>query len=645
MSFANPKMFWLLATIVPLLAIFFVWTWIRRQALIRQFIPAHRIPSLTVNNSADVQKLRLGMFLIAVTLLILAMARPQSGSYLEEATQEGLDIILAVDTSRSMLAEDQSPNRMARAKLATLDLMHLATHDRLGLVAFAGSAFLQCPLTSDNEAFRQSVNALEIGVVPEGGTDITKAIQAAARAFPSERDTGRVLILLTDGEDHEEDALRAAHAAIAQGIRIFTLGVGTPRGELLKEIDAEGKFSFVKDDEGLVVKSRLDEELLNRIAAIGRGFYLPLRDPDAVARLHREGLEPLPKALLSNRIVERSHELYQGFISLAMALLLLDVFLTAQPLNKMLTALRVRPGSNALLTLPILLLVGSCLRTTHAASPDSALKNYHNGRFTEAQTEFEDLTQRHPDDPRLLFNAGTAAYAAGDYGAAVSHFAPLLRNPDLEMQQRGYYNLASSLYRIGAATQEPATRQALWSRALQHYGSALKLNPADTDAAFNHRFLTGKLEALNRQNPTASPADKSSKPPGDADQKPAREKRDADSGNKPQEPSESKPSERSQPAPRPGEKPDHNTQEPKPPRKTTPQPGDGLPGAASDNPNPGNSSESSGTPTATAGDQNLSPDPMTLEQAMRLLDSQKEDQKTIRLLPRGNTKSKHRKDW
>ena len=115
MTFANPKMFWLLATVVPLLAIFFVWTWFRRQALIRQFIPAHRIPTLTVNCSADVQKLRLGLFLAAVTLLILAMARPQSGSYLEEATQEGLDIVLAVDTSRSMLAEDQSPNRMARA--------------------------------------------------------------------------------------------------------------------------------------------------------------------------------------------------------------------------------------------------------------------------------------------------------------------------------------------------------------------------------------------------------------------------------------------------------------------------------------------------------------------------------------------------
>ena len=643
MTFANPKMFWLLATVVPLLAIFFVWTWFRRQALIRQFIPAHRIPTLTVNCSADVQKLRLGLFLAAVTLLILAMARPQSGSYLEEATQEGLDIVLAVDTSRSMLAEDQSPNRMARAKLAALDLMHLATHDRLGLVAFAGSAFLQCPLTSDNEAFRQSVNALEIGVVPEGGTDITKAIQTAARAFPPDRDTGRVLILLTDGEDHEEDALRAAHAAIAQGIRIFTIGVGTPRGELLKETDADGKFSFVKDTDGLVVKSRLDEELLNRIAAIGRGFYLPLRDPDAVARLHREGLEPLPKALLSNRVVERSHELYRWFVCLSMALLLLDVFLTAQPLNQLLTALRSRPDTKVILTLLILLGAGSCLRTTHAASPAAAFRNYHNGRFTQAQTEFEDLSQRHPEDPRLLLNAGTAAYAAGDYGSAISHFAPLLQNPDLDMQQRGYYNLANSLYRIGAATQEPAARQTLWSRALQHYGSALKLNPADVDAAFNQRFLTGKLEALHRQNPTAPAADTSTQPPDDPNQKPASEKPAPE--NKSQKNPEEKHPERPKPDTRPGEKPDENSQEPKPPRKTTPQPGDGLPGAASDDPNPGNRAESSGTPTATAGDQNLSPDPMTLEQAMRLLDSQKEDQKTIRLLPRGTTKSKHRKDW
>ena len=240
-------------------------------------------------------------------------------------------------------------------------------------------------------------------------------------------------------------------------------------------------------------------------------------------------------------------------------------------------------------------------------------------------------------------NAGTAAYAAGDYGSAISHFALLLQNPDLDMQQRGYYNLANSLYRIGAATQEPAARQTLWSRALQHYGSALKLNPADVDAAFNQRFLTGKLEALHRQNPTAPAADTSTQPPDDPNQKPASEKPAPE--NKSQKNPEEKHPERPQPDTRPGEKPDENSQEPKPPRKTTPQPGDGLPGAASDDPNPGNRAESSGTPTATAGDQNLSPDPMTLEQAMRLLDSQKEDQKTIRLLPRGTTKSKHRKDW
>src|SRR5205823_5643484 len=182
--------------------------------------------------------------LVAVICLILALARPQLGFDWEEVKQRGLDIMVAIDASKSMLAEDIAPNRLARAKLAALDLMQQAKSDRLGLVAFAGSAFLQCPLTVDETAFRQSLESLDVNIIPQGGTALAEAIDTALGGF-KEGDNYKALVLLTDGEDHDSGALEAAKKAAQAGLQIFTVGVGTTDGELLRIKDANGKSDFV----------------------------------------------------------------------------------------------------------------------------------------------------------------------------------------------------------------------------------------------------------------------------------------------------------------------------------------------------------------------------------------------------------------
>src|SRR4051794_10869321 len=194
MSFANPHMLWLLLVLPPALVAFFWWSWRTRQRLITQFIQARLLSSLTIGISPERQKFRLACMVLGVICVLLALARPQWGFDWEEAKQRGLDIVVAIDTSKSMLAEDISPNRLARAKLAALDLMQQAKSDRLGLVAFAGSAFLQCPLTIDDAAFRQSVEALDVNVIPEGGTALAEAIEIAQTAF-KEGDNFKVLVL------------------------------------------------------------------------------------------------------------------------------------------------------------------------------------------------------------------------------------------------------------------------------------------------------------------------------------------------------------------------------------------------------------------------------------------------------------------
>jgi len=327
MTFANPHILWLLLVFPPALMVFFWWSWRKCQELRTRFIQARLLPGLTVGLSPGRQKVRHGCVVLAVVLLILALARPQWGFDWEAAKMRGLDIVVAIDTSKSMLAADIAPNRLARAKLAALELMQRAKSDRLGLVAFAGSAFLQCPLTVDDSAFRQSVQSLDVNTIPEGGTAVAEAIDTALTAF-KEQDNYKVLVLLTDGEDHESGAIEAAKRAAEAGLRIYTIGVGTTEGEILRVQDAKGNSDYVRDEQGNVVKSRLDEDLLRRIAgATEGGVYWPLRGARVMDELYDQWLAKLPKSEHQEKLIRRYHERYHWPLALAVVSLVVETLL------------------------------------------------------------------------------------------------------------------------------------------------------------------------------------------------------------------------------------------------------------------------------------------------------------------------------
>src|SRR5439155_26723540 len=189
---------------------------------------------------------------------------------------KGLDLLFAVDTSRSMLSNDVQPNRLERVKLAAQDLVSQLQGDRVGLIAFAGRAFLQAPLTIDYEAAVESINDLDTKTIPEGGTNISEAIALATQTFGKSETGNRALIIFTDGEELKGDASKSAKAAADAGLHIFTIGVGTPEGSLIPIIGEDGGTAFVKDSSGQVVKSKLDEKRLREVAQAGGGFYLHL---------------------------------------------------------------------------------------------------------------------------------------------------------------------------------------------------------------------------------------------------------------------------------------------------------------------------------------------------------------------------------
>jgi Ca-activated chloride channel family protein len=280
-----------------------------------------------VGVSTTRQKIRIGLLVASVAFLIVVLARPQLGFDWEEAKQRGLDVVVAIDTSKSMLAEDVAPNRLTRAKLAALDLKRLAKTDRVGLIAFAGNAFLQCPLSFEDEAFRQSVNALDVNIIPQGGTALAESIETAKAAFKDKTDNHKVLVIFTDGEDHDGHAVDAAKSAAKDGMRIFTVGVGSANGELLRTIDARGRSDYIKDEQGNVVKSRLNDKLLRDIAQAADGFYMQLSGANAMELLYERGLAPLPKTEISARRIKRYHERYQWLLGFTIALLIAEMFL------------------------------------------------------------------------------------------------------------------------------------------------------------------------------------------------------------------------------------------------------------------------------------------------------------------------------
>ncbi len=495
MTFAHPTLLWFIPVILPAMAVFFWWSWRKRQQLLNRFIASRLLPGLTVGISKRRQKISLLCQLLAVTCLLLALARPRWGFDWEEVRQRGLDIVVAIDTSKSMLAEDITPNRLARAKLAALDLMQQAKSDRLALVAFAGGAFLQCPLTIDDAAFRQSVEALDVNIIPQGGTALAEAIDTAVTAF-KEGDNYKIMVLFTDGEDQDPGATKAAEKAAKSGMQIFTIGVGTAEGEILRMKDAKGRTDYLRDDQGNVVKSHLNETLLQQIAGATKGFYLPLRGAKTIDTLYQEGLAPLPKADSQQRLIKRYRERFHWPLAIGILLLLIDMLLPerkrqVQPERSQLSARsKLRPAVAGLLLL--------ALPSTLWASSSSALRDYQAGKYAQALREYQKLLAR-KSDPRLEFNVGAAAYQNQQFEEALKRFNQALSSPDLKVQQEAYYNRANTLYQLGERNSDPGKRTEAWEKSLQDYQSTLKLNPADTDARFNYEFVKKRLEELKQQ--------------------------------------------------------------------------------------------------------------------------------------------------
>lgn len=316
--FANPQMFYLLLIVPVAIAVFYVSMRLRNRRL-RRFADAGIIGELTPEASPARIRMKFVLWLVALVLLIFTVARPQVGSKLREEHHEGIEIMMLVDVSNSMLAEDFEPNRLDRTKYAIDRLVDGLKQDRIGVIAFAGEAHVQLPITSDYRMARAFTRKLSPSLIRAQGTDIAAAINLGAMSFSSQSEGSRVMILITDGENHESDAVEAARAAAERGIKIYTVGIGTPEGA---PIMLGGE--YMTDENGDMVVSKLDEEGLKKIALETDGAYVRATKQNIGLQDIVDHIRKIEQRELSSVMFEEYDEQFRYLLALALVFLLAE---------------------------------------------------------------------------------------------------------------------------------------------------------------------------------------------------------------------------------------------------------------------------------------------------------------------------------
>jgi Ca-activated chloride channel family protein len=510
MSFGAPHWLWGLL-LIPILIALFIRAEHRGLQRLQEFVSARLLPQLagTVNRPRRI--VRFGMQLLGLSLALVSLAQPRWGYTFEDVKRKGLDLLIAVDTSRSMLSNDVQPNRLERVKLVTRDLINELQGDRVGLIAFAGRAFLQAPLTIDYEAVMESINDLDTKTIPEGGTNISNAIDLATQSFGKSAVGNRALIIFTDGEELSGDAVKTAKAAANEGVRIFTVGVGTPQGSLIPITAENGETSFVKDSAGQVVKSKLDEKPLREIAQATGGFYVHLENgPRTMQQIYNEGLAKMQAAEIDVRLSRRPIERYEWPLSAAIIALALSILIGER---KRVRERRYLPSPVKAATATTALAIFFC-QFAFATTP--GLEAYHDGKFEDAYSHFQETLKAHPQsraEDKLQFDSGAAAYKLKDYSKALESFSQALLSRDTGLQSKSHYNLGNTLYQRGETQKGDEKKLSDWTNALNHYEETLKVEPQNKEAKENYEYVKKKIEDLkNKKQPEQQPSPSPSPP-------------------------------------------------------------------------------------------------------------------------------------
>lgn len=488
LKFQQPDYLWFLIAI-PILAVLFAFLQKRAMNLLRRLVSEKLLWAVAPDVSGGKRALKQALLLLSLTFLILSAANPQVGTRLEEIKREGIDLFVALDVSLSMKAEDIKPSRLEKAKRDVSELLRKLSGDRVGLIVFAGDAFVQFPLTADYAAADLFISAVDVSSVPTPGTMIGIALERAMKSFSADLPTQKAIIIVSDGENTEGDVLSAVEEVKKAGVRVYTVGMGTSEGGPIPVYDQNGqRVDFKRDRAGSVVVTRLDETMLQQIAVAAGGAYRRATSAgNEIDDIFKE-LASLEKTEFGVKQVAGFESRYQYPLAAAIFLLMVEVLLSERRGRLMIRLKKLIPAFGVLFCLVFLTAAGqSQTLRSHVSAGNRA---YEKGKYNDAEVAYKKGLLEDPKSREAQSNLGNAYYKQQRFDDASRQFgnSAVAMNEAAE-KARSMYNLGNSLFK-GDKFQE----------SIEAYKQSLKLNPGDEDARYNLEMARKKLKQQQQKN-------------------------------------------------------------------------------------------------------------------------------------------------
>ena len=470
--FEDPIYLWLLV-LIPILALIRFISYRNQKKRLRKFGEPALLKELMPDVSRFRPSVKFWILQGALALLVLMLARPQMGTKISQEKRVGIETIICMDISNSMLAEDIVPSRLDRSKMMIENLVDHFTNDKIGLIVFAGDAFVQLPITSDYVSAKMFLSSIDPSMIATQGTDIGRAIDMATHSFTPEEGIGRAIIVITDGENHEGGAVEAASAAKDAGMRVYVLGVGSSKGS---PIPIPGTDDYMKDNTGNTVMSALNEQMCKELAQAGGGAYIHVENNSAAQDQLDNELDKLSKKETTATLYSEFDEQFQAFGLLALLLLVLEICVLDRrnPLLKNISLFGKKKRAAAMLCL-LLVAASASAQMTDRQYIRQGNKQFRSGDYANAEVSYRKAIEKNAKNPQAAFNLGNALMAQKKDSAAVEQFegaARLETNPLRKAQ--AYHNM-------GVICQT----HKMYGEAIEAYKNALRLNPKDDETRYN----------------------------------------------------------------------------------------------------------------------------------------------------------------
>ena len=477
--FEDPAYLWLLLVVPVLVAAWFLMR-LNQKRRLRKFGDPELVRQLMPDVSRWRAAAKYGLLLGSLTLLIVAFARPHWGSGTKTEKRKGIETIIAMDISNSMRAKDVTPSRLDRSKMMVENLVDKFSNDKIGLIVFAGDAFVQLPMTSDYVSAKMFLSSIDPSMIGTQGTDIAAAIEMAVHSFSQDDQVGKAIIVITDGEDHEGGAVEAAAEAKSRGMRVYVLGVGSTGGSPIPDPSTG---NFMTDETGNTVMSALNEDMCRQIAQAGGGAYIHVENGYAAQEQLNDELDKLSKKEITAEVYNSYDEYFVWFAMAALLLLVLEVMLLERK-NPLLRNVHLFRSRKAAVLLVLALLSMNAVAQVDRQHVRRGNKLFRAGQFADAEVQYRKAVEANANNSQAVYNLGNALMAQKKDSAAVEQFQAAARME--KDPQRKYL----SFHNIGVICQG---RQ-MFKEAIEAYKEALRLNPHDNETRYNLELCKRQLK-------------------------------------------------------------------------------------------------------------------------------------------------------